>query len=74
MGTRNSAHPRVAPRELRKRAGVPLIKAAADANVSETTARVYEIDRDEVKDPIKRAALDRVYGQWTAVDDGPEAA
>ena len=49
------------PKEIRKRAGLPLIATAAAAKTTETTARVYELDREAVKDERKRAALDGVY-------------
>lgn len=63
------------PKERRKRAGVPLIKAAAYANVSEHTARVYEIDPESVS-PAKRAALDSFYAslQSARISAAPHAA
>jgi hypothetical protein len=48
-------------REIRERAGVSRAKAAAAADVTETTARVYELDPDAIRERAKRDALDRVY-------------
>lgn len=48
------------PRDIRRARGIPLINVAAVARVSETTARIYEADRERVSAP-KREALDRVY-------------
>lgn len=49
-------------RELRKRAGVSLDKAAAAADVTATTARVFELGGpDEIADAQKRDSLVRVY-------------
>ena len=53
-------------REVRRAVGKSLAKAAALADVSEPTARVYEINPDEVKDGKKRESLDRVYASFRA--------
>jgi hypothetical protein len=49
------------PRKVRQAAGVSLAKTAARADVSEPTARVYELDPNAVRDTRKRESLDRVY-------------
>lgn len=51
-------------RERRERAGISLAKAAVLSDVSEPTARVFEIDPFAVKDERKRAALLRVYDSF----------
>ena len=56
-------------KEKRVRAGWPLIKVAVLAHVSEPTARIYEIDRNGVRDAQKRASLDSVYAQIPACRD-----
>jgi hypothetical protein len=62
------------PREVRKRAGLPLIAAAVGAGVAEATARIYEADRDAVS-PGKRAALDAFYARLgERPGHSPEAA
>lgn len=48
-------------KQIRQRAGLALIRVAAEAKVSETTARVFEIDPQAVRDERKRAALAAVY-------------
>jgi hypothetical protein len=48
-------------RELRESRGVSRLQAAAAANTTESTIRIYELDPLEVKDPAKRAAIDEVY-------------
>lgn len=50
------------PRELREAAGVTQVRIAADANVSLTSVRVYELDRASLRSD-KRAALDAVYAR-----------
>lgn len=50
-------------RAIRQAAGIPLIRAAVAAGVSEPTARIYEANPDAVKDPGRRARLDAVYAQ-----------
>ncbi|MCC6523361.1 MAG: hypothetical protein IT373_11915 [Polyangiaceae bacterium] len=50
-------------REVRQAARVSLEKAAVRADVSSNTARLFEVAPTEVKDPFKRAALERVYTQ-----------
>lgn len=51
------------PREIRQAAGLSLAKVAARADVSEPTARIFEIDPNAVKDVRKRESLGRVYGE-----------
>ena len=48
------------PRELREQCGLPRIKVAVDANVSEATLRSYEADRASVT-PRTRGKIDPVY-------------
>lgn len=49
------------PREVRQAVGVSLARAAVMADVSEPTARVYELSRDAIQSQQKREALDNVY-------------
>lgn len=49
-------------KEIRIAKGYSRGRIAAWAGVSEPTARIYEISPEEIADPEKRAALDRVYG------------
>jgi len=46
---------------LRLRAGLSLDKAAARADVTATTARIFELDPLAVRDERKRSALEAVY-------------
>lgn len=49
-------------RKIRREAGVSLDKAAAAADVTATTAKVFELGGPEaIADERKRAALVRVY-------------
>ena len=48
------------PRDIRKAAGLPLIAAAVGARTSETTARIYEANRESVNTET-RARLDAFY-------------
>jgi hypothetical protein len=50
------------PKQIRKAARLPLIAVAVGARVSETTARVYEADRDSVN-AESRARLDAFYAK-----------
>jgi hypothetical protein len=58
------------PREVRQAARVPQIVVAVRAGVSEPLVRLYEANRDAVKDTAKREALDGVYAGLR----GPRAA
>jgi hypothetical protein len=46
---------------IRRSAGWSVTKAAAFAEVSPTTLRIFEIDPSEVQNPKKRAASMRLY-------------
>ena len=48
---------------LRRALGVPQIKIAAEAGVSEATLRLFERDAEFVRSPFKRAAIERAYVQ-----------
>ncbi len=53
-------------REVRKHAGVSLVKAAALADTTTTTARLFEEAGEEaIRDAKKRAALLRVYSGFS---------
>jgi hypothetical protein len=56
--------------KARQAAGVPLIKTAVDSGTSEATVRLYEASPDAIKDPRKRAALDKVYAGYAAQAKG----
>lgn len=51
-------------RELRERAKVSRARAAAAAHVTESTARVFELDPTAVKEADKRDRLQRVYASF----------
>ncbi len=55
----------MAPKEIRKAARIPLAAAAVYAGVSETTARIYEANREAVG-PESRARLDAYYQRLAA--------
>ena len=59
-------------REIRRAAGISLHRASADAEVTPTTARAFELGgEDAITDPSKRDALVRVY---CAMKAGPRDA
>lgn len=73
MGTGSAATRDLGPKEARVKAGLPLIAVAVGAGTSETTARIYEANRDAVS-PKKRAALDAFYSRLGVTEGGPRAA
>lgn len=61
-------------RDLRKSAGISLHKASADANVTPTTGRAFELGGPEaILDPTKRAACVAVWSSF-ALQPAPTAA
>lgn len=63
-------------RETRKAAGVSLHKASAQAGVTPTTARAFELGGPEaILDAAKRSALLRVYAAFEGSNpSAPQAA
>ena len=61
--------------EARKRARVSRERAAVLAGVSSPTARLFEqAGPDAIKDPVKRAELERVYAGFTSEAEAPPRA
>lgn len=62
-------------REIRKAAGVSLHRASADAGVTPTTARAFELGgEDAILDRRKRDALVRVYSALGRLSGATSAA
>lgn len=57
----------MSPKDARRAVGWSLAKAAVMADVSEPTARLYEVDPSAVATPEKRHSLDRVYGELAKI-------
>lgn len=66
VATAPMPHESATSRELRQAVGLSLAKTAALADVSEPTARIFEIDPEQVRDVRKREALQRVYDGFRA--------
>lgn len=54
-------------RELREHAGATVVKAAAEADVTPTTVRMFEVGGpDAVRDATKRSSLVSLYVRFAA--------